>query len=144
MKCASSFGSRSLGFSNKKTQKVESKTTQKRKIYFFVFFIMGRVYLFSFFCQKKMPFRDVDPFLCLEFLPSLEYEFRYNYKNYEPAKRVISRDLLFKTNKTPAHSCWSFIVFMWRHLPESNRPPELCRLLYNRSTKAPRRMRIRR
>lgn len=25
----------------------------------------------------------------------------------------------------------------WRHLPESNRPPKLCRLLYNRSTKAP-------
>ena len=26
---------------------------------------------------------------------------------------------------------------MWRHLAESNRSPELCRLLYNRSTKAP-------
>jgi hypothetical protein len=31
---------------------------------------------------------------------------------------------------------WGFILF-WRHLPESNRLPELCRLLYDRSTKAP-------
>lgn len=27
--------------------------------------------------------------------------------------------------------------YIWRHLPESNRTPQLCRPLYNRSTKAP-------
>ena len=128
----------------KRLKKLRAKPPKKEK-YTSSFFLSWGESIYSVFFVKKRCLSEIQTsFLCLEFLPSLEYEFRYNYKNYEPAKRVISRDLLFKTNKTPAHSCWSFFIFMWRHLPESNRPPELCRLLYNRSTKAPRRMRIRR
>lgn len=51
--------------------------------------------------------------------------------------RVYSYESRGIFKKTQSRQDWVWTYERWRHLAESNRSPELCRLLYNRSTKAP-------